>query len=158
MANFSLPIQIRWADIDQNRHLRHSAYYDYGAMARMIFLSEHGITTQKLESLKIGPILFREEAVFKREITLDDKLMLDVELIKATKDFAQMLRLKVRGLILKKESLSLPMSIFNLYSASFHEPLHLSGSFVKRRKPNYYRVPTAQLQPGNACTLAHVLY
>ncbi len=89
MANFSLPIQIRWADIDQNRHLRHSAYYDYGAMARMIFLSEHGITTQKLESLKIGPILFREEAVFKREITLDDKLTLDVELIKATKDFAR---------------------------------------------------------------------
>ncbi|HEY9008270.1 acyl-CoA thioesterase [Ohtaekwangia sp.] len=86
---FNLPIQIRWSDIDQNRHLRHSAYYDYGAMARMIFLSEHGITTQKLDELKIGPILFREEALFKREITLDDKITLDVELTRAAKDFSR---------------------------------------------------------------------
>ena len=35
MANFSLPIQIRWSDIDQNRHLRHSAYYDYGSNGRI---------------------------------------------------------------------------------------------------------------------------
>jgi acyl-CoA thioester hydrolase len=61
MANFSLPIQIRWADIDQNRHLRHSAYYDYGAMARMIFLSEHGITTQKLVRYCFVKKLFSKE-------------------------------------------------------------------------------------------------
>lgn len=82
-------IQIRWSDMDMNRHLRHSAYYDYGAAMRMMFLSDHGLTIRKLEELEIGPILFREEAIFKREIRLEDKLTLDVELVKSTADFAR---------------------------------------------------------------------
>lgn len=89
MSTFKIPIQIRWSDIDQNRHLRHSVYYDYGALMRMTVLSECGLTTDKLEHLKIGPILFREEAIFKREITLEDKITMDVELLKATQDFSR---------------------------------------------------------------------
>lgn len=85
--HFSKLIQIRWADIDANRHLRHSAYFDYGATVRMMFLSENGLTTQKLEELHIGPILFREEAIFKREIKLEDTITVDVALVKATPDY-----------------------------------------------------------------------
>ena len=84
-----MQIQIRWADIDQNRHLRHSVYYDYGAMARMEFLSSRGLTTSKLEELKIGPILFREECVFRREIKLEDIITLDIELVRAKHDFTR---------------------------------------------------------------------
>lgn len=82
-------IQVRWADIDANRHLRHSVYYDYGASMRMNFLSERGLTTKKLEEFMIGPVLFREEAIFKREILLEDKITLTVELVKATPDFGR---------------------------------------------------------------------
>lgn len=89
MTAYSQPIQIRWADIDANRHLRHSAYYDYGAAVRMMFLSGHGLTTKKLEELQIGPILFREEAIFRREIILEDKIFIDVEMIKATPDLSR---------------------------------------------------------------------
>lgn len=86
MEKFSRSIQIRWADIDANRHLRHSVYFDYGATMRMMFLSEHGLTTDKLEEFKIGPILFREEAIFKREVRLEDKISVDAEIVKMTKD------------------------------------------------------------------------
>lgn len=86
---FSKSIQLRWADIDANRHLRHSAYYDYGAALRMMFLSENGLTTQKLEELQIGPILFREEAIFKREIKLEDMITVDVALVKATPNYSR---------------------------------------------------------------------
>jgi acyl-CoA thioester hydrolase len=89
MQTYSLPIQIRWADIDANRHLRHSVYYDYAAMMRMNVLSEGGLTTKKLEELMIGPILFREEAIFRREILLEDKISLTVELVKITPDFGR---------------------------------------------------------------------
>jgi acyl-CoA thioester hydrolase len=89
MSNFSLPIQIRWADVDQNRHLRHSVYYDYGAMMRMNVLYTNGLTTHKLEELKIGPILFREEAIFKREIKLEDDVAITVELLKSTEDYSR---------------------------------------------------------------------
>ena len=86
---FSRVIQIRWADIDANRHLRHSAYYDYGATLRMMFFREHGLSTQKLEELQIGPILFREEAIFRREITLEDQISVDVALVCATANYSR---------------------------------------------------------------------
>jgi acyl-CoA thioester hydrolase len=89
MSKFTLPIQVRWADIDANRHLRHSVYYDYGASARMAILSEGGLTTKKLEEFMMGPILFREEAIFKREVLFEDKISLDVELVKTTADYGR---------------------------------------------------------------------
>ncbi len=89
MKNFSLPIQVRWSDIDQNRHLRHSAYYDYGATVRIACFSEHGLTNSKFEELHIGPILFREEAVFKREIKFEDKITVDMQVLRALPDFSR---------------------------------------------------------------------
>jgi len=86
MEKFSKSIQIRWADIDANRHLRHSVYFDYGATVRIMFLSEKGLTTDKLEAFKIGPILFREEAIFKREVRLEDNISVEAEIVKMTED------------------------------------------------------------------------
>ncbi len=89
MQKFSLTIQVRWSDIDQNRHLRHSAYYDYGATVRIACFSEHGLTNLKFEELHIGPILFREEAIFKREIKFEDKITVDMAVTKATPDYSR---------------------------------------------------------------------
>jgi acyl-CoA thioester hydrolase len=89
MEKFILPIQVRWSDIDQNRHLRHSAYYDYGATARVRFFSEHGLPNLKLEEFNIGPILFREEAIFRKEIRFEDQITIDIEVTKALPDFSR---------------------------------------------------------------------
>jgi acyl-CoA thioester hydrolase len=89
MQEYKTNIQIRWADIDANRHLRHSAYYDYGATARISFLTEGGLSTAKLEELQTGPVLFREEALFKREIKFEDTISVDMLVIKATRDFGR---------------------------------------------------------------------
>lgn len=89
MAVLSQSLQVRWADIDANRHLRHSVYYDYGASMRMNVLSERGLNTKKLEELMMGPILFREEAIFKREILFEDQITLTVELFKSSSDFSR---------------------------------------------------------------------
>jgi acyl-CoA thioester hydrolase len=54
--------------------------------------------------LTIGPIIFREECVFKKEIRFGDEVTIDLNLIKARKDFS---RLSVRHHIMKnKETLS----------------------------------------------------
>jgi len=100
MDKFSLPIQVRWSDIDQNRHLRHSAYYDYGATIRVACFSQHGLTNLKFEELRIGPILFREEAVFKREIKFEDQITVDLMVTKATPDFS---RWSIRHHFLKED-------------------------------------------------------
>jgi acyl-CoA thioester hydrolase len=89
MEKYSKTMQIRWSDVDQNRHLRHSVYYDFGALVRISFMSEQGLTARKLEELSIGPILFREEAIFRHEIRPEDKITVDVELTKMNQDFSR---------------------------------------------------------------------
>lgn len=89
MNEFSRNPELRWADIDPNLHLRHSVYYDLGATCRIEFLNEHGITTEFMREHRFGPIIFREECVFKREIRLGDKLRVDLRLVKSYKDFSR---------------------------------------------------------------------
>lgn len=89
MESFKTTLNIRWADIDANRHLRHSVYYDFAAAMRMNFLNSNGLTTEKLIEFKLGPILFREEAVFKREVKLEDKVEMDVHLLKCMPDYSR---------------------------------------------------------------------
>lgn len=89
MNSYSKPVQIRWADVDMNRHLRHSVYYDFGAMLRIRFFAEMGLTTSKLEELHIGPIIFREECIFKKEIKLEDEISMNFLVTKSNRDFSR---------------------------------------------------------------------
>jgi acyl-CoA thioester hydrolase len=89
MENFQRTIQIRWADIDANFHLRHSVYYDWGAFCRMEFLTEQGLGMKEMQRLKIGPILFREEAVFRKEIHYGDVVTINLRLLRSKKDFSR---------------------------------------------------------------------
>ncbi|PVD51875.1 thioesterase [Terrimonas sp.] len=78
--------EVRWADLDPNFHMLHSRYYDLGAYVRMCFLTEHGLNLQVMAEHQMGPILFREECVFKREIKFGDKLDITLHMLKARKD------------------------------------------------------------------------
>lgn len=80
MENIYFEGQVIWAQIDANRHLRHSAYADYCAQARSNMLKELGLSLDKFAEDKIGPILFREELIFLREILLDENIRVTVEM------------------------------------------------------------------------------
>lgn len=79
MNAFETTIEIRWADVDQNGHLRHSAYYDLGAHCRIKFFTETGFKAEDFAKLNIGPILFKEEATFLREIHPDDNIRINLK-------------------------------------------------------------------------------
>ncbi|MBO9594028.1 MAG: acyl-CoA thioesterase [Niabella sp.] len=89
MERFTKALQIRWADLDLNGHLRHSVYYDWGAYCRISFLSENGLTTADMAALHVGPVIFREECVFKKEIRLEDAVTIDLELTQSRRDFSR---------------------------------------------------------------------
>ena len=89
MTAFKIPIEIRWSDLDPNFHVKHSSYYDFGAYCRMNFFTETGTTTQRLLEHKVGPILLREECVFKRELHFGDKVTINLKIKKATKDYSR---------------------------------------------------------------------
>jgi acyl-CoA thioester hydrolase len=89
MNAYIKPIEIRWSDLDPNFHLRHSVYYDFGAYIRISFLEEHGLTTSFMVKHQFGPIIFREECVFKREVRMGDVITIDVQLLKARPDHSR---------------------------------------------------------------------
>jgi acyl-CoA thioester hydrolase len=80
-------VEIRWSDLDPNYHVRHSCYYDWGAYCRMSFMVEHGLTPALMRQHHIGPIIFREECVFKREANFGDAVEIRLLLDKVSADY-----------------------------------------------------------------------
>ena len=86
MQGYRREVEVRWSDLDPNFHLRHSVYYDWGAFVRLSFLNENGLTPELMRQNNLGPILFREECVFKREIVFDDSIDVTLQLSKSRRD------------------------------------------------------------------------
>ena len=86
MNEFLRNVEIRWSDLDPNFHLRHSAYYDFGAQHRVEILAQLGLTLRVMQKEHIGPILFREECVFRREINLSDEIIMQTKMAKMKSD------------------------------------------------------------------------
>jgi len=78
--------QVLWSQIDANQHLRHSAYADFAAQARLNMLQQLGLKPALLLEQKIGPVLFREELFYLREVILNDTIKMTCELSKARAD------------------------------------------------------------------------
>jgi acyl-CoA thioester hydrolase len=89
MPEFTRTITVRWADVDANRHLRHSAYADYATHMRMEWLKEIGFLPSHLAELALGPILFEEHIVYRREILLGESIRIDLELVGRSEDHAK---------------------------------------------------------------------
>ncbi len=76
--SFKVSFSTRWADFDPNNHMRHSAYNDYAAESRVRLFNAYGLSLAEFNKLNIGPILFREETDFFREITLSDDISVEL--------------------------------------------------------------------------------
>ena len=85
--NFRRPVNLRWADIDANFHLRHSVYYDLGAAQRTELLAAMGIQMRDMQKGGFAPILFREECRFLREIRIEDAIEVETSIAHLSRDF-----------------------------------------------------------------------
>ena len=52
--------EVRWSDVDANRHLANSAYINFMSHTRMAFLWDPGLNQKILVIHQIGPVLFYE--------------------------------------------------------------------------------------------------
>jgi len=82
-------ISIRWSDLDPNYHVRHSVYYDWGAQSRARYIMGQGLTPAIMQREHFGPILFREEALFKKELHFGDRLSIDCRASKLRRDYSR---------------------------------------------------------------------
>lgn len=65
---YTKQFEIRWSDVDANRHLRNSAYIDYMSHNRMGFLMENGLDQSHLDKYNLGPVAFYEHMYYFREV------------------------------------------------------------------------------------------
>lgn len=79
-SKFTEQFKVRWADCDINTHMRHSAFYDYAAHIRVSMFDVYDLPVQRLIELRIGPVLFREEAKFYKELRLNESFAVDCEI------------------------------------------------------------------------------
>lgn len=79
--SYAKSFEVRWADLDPNAHMRHSAYADYGAQARVGFLTEHGFGLKEFQQHRLGPILFREDLKYHREIRPNEQIRVTCEAV-----------------------------------------------------------------------------
>lgn len=86
MNNVFFEGRVLWSQIDANMHLRHSAYADFAAQARLQILEHLGFNAALLEELKIGPILFREELIYMREVRPSDTVKVTCEMTHCRRD------------------------------------------------------------------------
>lgn len=65
---YTKEFEIRWSDVDANRHLRNSAYIDYMSHTRMSFLMENGLDQKQMAQYDLGPVAFYEHMYYFREV------------------------------------------------------------------------------------------
>ena len=59
---------VRWSDLDANRHVRNTAYSEFATHARLSLLAAKGFDLTRFEKLRFGPVIFHDEARFRREL------------------------------------------------------------------------------------------
>jgi len=77
---------IRWSDLDANRHLANSAYINFMSHTRMGFLIENGFTQRELAENNIGPVVFYEHMYYFKEAFLGKPVKVSLEVAGLSED------------------------------------------------------------------------
>lgn len=75
---YKIAFHTKWADFDANKHMRHTAYNDYAAECRIRFFNDNGFPIDQFENENFGPVLFKEETNFFREIKLGESISIEL--------------------------------------------------------------------------------
>ena len=79
---------IRWSDIDANRHLANSAYINMMSHTRMGFFIDKGITQEQLALHGIGPVVFHEHIYYFKEVFQGEPIRVSLEVTGLSEDAA----------------------------------------------------------------------
>lgn len=71
--------EIRWSDLDANRHLANSAYTNFMSHTRMAFLAENGFTMEKMAKFNVSPVVFYEHMYYFKEVFMGQPLSVSLE-------------------------------------------------------------------------------
>ena len=76
---FEQRLQVGWSDLDGNAHMANSSYLDHASNTCMLFFNQNGFTMSRFASEKFGPVIVRDELVYRRELRLMEDFRVDFE-------------------------------------------------------------------------------
>lgn len=77
---YTKSFDIRWSDLDANRHLANAAYLNFMSHTRMGFLMECGLNQQSMAKFNIGPVVFYEHIYYFKEAFAGKPVSVSLEL------------------------------------------------------------------------------
>lgn len=83
---YTKQFEIRWSDVDANRHLANSAYTNFMSHTRMAFLIEQGFTMKELAMHNIGPVVFYEHMFYFKEAFMGQPITVSLEVSGLSED------------------------------------------------------------------------
>jgi len=84
--HFVQRFRVGWSDLDGNAHMGNASYLGYASDTRMHYFTEHGFTMARFASEKFGPVVVRDELVYRRELRLMDEFAVDFESVGISDD------------------------------------------------------------------------
>ncbi|MEO6346805.1 MAG: thioesterase family protein [Aquaticitalea sp.] len=78
--------EIRWSDVDANRHLANSAYVNFMSHTRVAFFEEHGFSLNNLAKFDISPVIFHEHIYYFKEAFLGTPITVSLEISGLSQD------------------------------------------------------------------------
>ncbi|WP_428070746.1 acyl-CoA thioesterase [Chryseobacterium gambrini] len=72
--------EVRWSDLDANKHLANSSYVQYCAQTRMAFMKQEKMGVTQMSRWGIGPVIMHERFSFFKEIFADQTVIVSLEI------------------------------------------------------------------------------
>ncbi len=91
---FEQRYHVGWSDLDGNAHMGNASYLGYASDTRIHYFAQHGFTLARFASERFGPVVVRDELVYRKELRLMDEFVVDFELVGLSEDG---MRFKVRN-------------------------------------------------------------
>jgi acyl-CoA thioester hydrolase len=100
MTGFTATCEVRWADLDANGHARHTAFMDWATHCRVSAFASQGITMARFAELSVGPVIFREETDYLREVAGNDQVTVTFEFTGGSPDWKHF---RIRHLLTRRD-------------------------------------------------------
>lgn len=77
---FTKQFEIRWSDLDANRHLANAAYMNFMTHVRTTYMAQFGLDQKAMAAHQIGPVVFYEHLYYFREVFMGKPIQVSLEL------------------------------------------------------------------------------
>ncbi len=81
MEPYSMSYEVRWRDIDANRHVNYAAYIEAATELRYRYFADHGIPPAAFKDLQVGPVYTTLLVNFYREVYIGETLKITLKML-----------------------------------------------------------------------------